>query len=98
MVTIVVTVVYVALILFSVLMWVRLIMDVITSFTRGFRPRGFVLVIAETAYTVTDPPIRLARRVIRPIRIGGAVLDLAWSAVMISAIVVTSLVPLAYAL
>ena len=31
---------------------------------------------AETIYTVTDPPVRLARRVIPMVRIGGVGLDL----------------------
>ncbi len=30
----------------------------------------------ESVYTVTDPPVRALRRVIKPIRIGGVGLDL----------------------
>jgi YggT family protein len=35
-----------------------------------------VLVLAEAIYTVTDPPLRLIRRLLPPIRLGGISLDL----------------------
>jgi len=36
-------------------------------------------VLAEIVYTVTDPPIRLLRRVIPPLRIGGIAIDFAFA-------------------
>jgi len=36
---------------------------------------------------VTDPPLKLVRRVVKPIRFGGAQLDFAWSIVLILSIV-----------
>jgi YggT family protein len=55
----------------------RLILDLVQVFARDWRPSGLLLIIAETVYTVTDPPLRLLRRVIPPIRIGTVQFDLA---------------------
>ena len=32
--------------------------------------------LADIAYRITDPPVRAIRKVIKPIRVGGAYLDL----------------------
>lgn len=34
----------------------RLILEILQSFARQWRPTGVLLVIAEATYTVTDPP------------------------------------------
>jgi YggT family protein len=90
-VSIIATVIYVALTIFFVMMWARFILDLARMFARRWRPRGLVLVLAEAVYTVTDPPIKLVRRVIPPIRIGGAALDFAWSIVMLACIILISI-------
>ena len=56
----------------------RLILDWVQVFAREWRPRGAVLVVAEAVYTVTDPPLRLLRRIIPPIRLGSVQLDLGY--------------------
>ena len=61
----------------------RLIFDYIQMFSRNWRPTGFVLLIAEAIYTVTDPPIRALRRVIPPIRLGSVSLDLSFLVLII---------------
>ena len=61
----------------------RLIFDVVQVFARSWRPSGILLLIAEGIYTVTDPPLRLLRRVIPPLRIGGMQFDLAFLIVLI---------------
>jgi len=91
-VSLVANILYYALFLFFLLMWSRFILDLATSFVRGFRPRGFLLVVAEVTYTVTDRPIRAVRRVIPPLRIGGAALDFGWSIVMLATIILMSIV------
>ncbi|PRY68520.1 YggT family protein [Glaciihabitans tibetensis] len=86
------TIVYIALFLFFLLMWVRFILDLLTNFVRGFKPRGPVLVLAEAAYTVTDPPLRAVRKVLPPVRFGGVALDFGWSLVMLAVIILMSVV------
>ena len=62
---------------------VRLIFDFVQVFARSWRPSGILLLIAEAIYTVTDPPLRLLRRVIPPLRIGGMQFDLAFLIMLI---------------
>ncbi len=62
----------------------RLIFDLVQVFAREWRPSGFLLLVAETIYTVTDPPLRLLRRVIPPIRIGSVQFDLAFLILLIA--------------
>lgn len=54
----------------------RLVFDYITMFARDWRPRGMVLVLAETLYSLTDPPLNALRRVVPPLRLGSISLDL----------------------
>lgn len=61
----------------------RLIFDFVQVFARSWRPSGILLLIAEGIYSVTDPPLRLLRRVIPPLRIGGMQFDLAFLIVLI---------------
>lgn len=56
----------------------RFIIDWIMVLSKSFRPKGPLIVVFEAIYTVTDPPLRLLRRVIPPLRIGGFALDLAF--------------------
>ncbi|CAB4880401.1 MAG: YggT family protein [Actinobacteria bacterium] len=61
----------------------RLVFDFVQIFARSWRPTGLILIIAEAIYTVTDPPLRLLRRVIPPLRLGGMQFDLAFLIVLI---------------
>lgn len=40
--------------------------------------------VIDFAYTLTDPPLKLARRYIPPVRLGPIALDLAWTIVLIA--------------
>jgi len=57
----------------------RLILEVLQSFARQWKPTGVVLVIAEATYTITDPPLKLLRRFIPPLRLGNVALDLSFT-------------------
>lgn len=56
----------------------RLIFDWVQVFSRDWQPRGPLLVIAEVIYTATDPPLKLLRRFIPPLRLGQVALDLSF--------------------
>jgi YggT family protein len=56
----------------------RLIFDWVQVFSRDWRPKGPVLVLANGIYSLTDPPLRALRRVIPPLRLGGIALDVAF--------------------
>ena len=81
--------VYIALSIFILVMWVRLILDFVVNFNRGWRPSGFGLVLAEVVFTITDPPIKFVRRFVPPVRFGGVALDFSWTIVMLVAIVLS---------
>lgn len=86
-ISVVAGVAYVFLLAYFFLMWTRLILDLVQNFSRQWRPRGVALVLAEIVFSLTDPPIRLVRKVLPPIRMGVAALDFSWSIVMILVIV-----------
>ena len=69
---------YLVVLAFFIMLIIRLVIDWIQVFARDWRPSGVVLVVAETVYTVTDPPVRALRRVIPPLRLGQVQLDLAF--------------------
>ncbi|MEC5192337.1 MULTISPECIES: YggT family protein [unclassified Arthrobacter] len=68
--------VYIALLVFLVALIIRLVFDWVQMFARSWRPRGVALVAAHAVYTVTDKPLKLFRRLIPPLRLGGVSLDL----------------------
>lgn len=74
---------YLALLIYVIILLLRLVFDWIQVFSRDWRPRGVVLVVAESVYTVTDPPLRMLRRVIPPLRFGGVQLDLGYLVLML---------------
>ncbi len=59
-------VLYLALLLYIIVLLARLVLEWIRSYARDFRPSGFVLVLFEIVYTLTDPPVRGLRRIIPP--------------------------------
>ncbi|MEI6405255.1 MAG: YggT family protein [Actinomycetes bacterium] len=64
--------------LYQLILIGRLIFEYIRMFAQQWRPQGFLLLVAEFLYSVTDPPLRVVRRVVPPVRIGGAYLDLSY--------------------
>ena len=75
---VVAAVLYYVLTVFLVLLFLRLIFEYVFLLARSFRPTGLVAMLLELIYTVTDPPLKLLRRVLPPLRIGGVSLDLAF--------------------
>jgi len=89
-VSLIATIAYYLLLIFFLLMWARFVLDLAQSFSRGWRPKGPVLLLAEVAYTVTDPPIRRVRKILPPVRLGSVALDFGWSIVMLAVIILMS--------
>ncbi len=87
---------YFLLFIFFLLMWARLIFELVAAFSRGYRPRGPLLVLAEVAYTVTDPPVKAVRRVLPPLRLGGVALDFGWTVVLFAVIILMSIVSVGF--
>jgi len=67
---------------YVLVLFVRAIMSLVLAFTR-YRPSGGAAVAFELVYTVTDPPLRLLRRVIPDIRMGNVSFDLSFLVLII---------------
>ncbi|MBL3700116.1 YggT family protein [Leucobacter luti] len=79
--------------IYTFVLWVRFVLDWITVLNRRFRPRGGVAVAIELVYTITDPPIRMFRRILPPIRLGQVALDLGWMLTMLSCWILLAIIP-----
>ena len=77
------TILYYVVYVFFVLMMVRLVFDYVQMFARSWRPTGPVLVVLEVVYSITDPPIKLVRRFVPPLRLGSVMLDTSFFIVLI---------------
>ena len=71
------------LLLFWLVLIARLVLDMVQLFARSWRPTGFVLVIAEGVFSITDPPLRALRRIIPPLKFGNVQFDLAFLILLI---------------
>ncbi|MDP7701530.1 MULTISPECIES: YggT family protein [unclassified Mycobacterium] len=65
-----------ALFTFWLLLIARVVIEWIRSFSRDWRPTGATVVILEIIMSITDPPVKLLRRLIPQITIGAVRLDL----------------------
>ena len=61
---------------FRVVLWARIILDLVRSLNPRFKPRGIFLVLAELAYILTNWAIKPLSRLIKPIRVGAGYMDL----------------------
>jgi YggT family protein len=73
----------VLLLIFWLFLLARLVFDLVQAFARDWRPRGPLLILLEAIYSVTDPPLRLLRRIIPPLRLGQIQFDLAFLILLI---------------
>lgn len=79
--------------LFVFVLWARLILDWVRVFKPSFRPKGALVILTELVYTLTDPPIKLVRRVLPPIRLGQVSIDLGWMITIFACFIVLALIP-----
>jgi YggT family protein len=69
---------------FSFALIARFIVDLVLSLNRSWRPKGLVVVIVESIYTVTDPALKLIRKIVPAIRVGAIQLDFGWTILLIA--------------
>ncbi|WP_341958133.1 YggT family protein [Microbacterium sp. LWH13-1.2] len=91
-VSIVASILHLALLLYLLVLFARLILGYIPMFNREWRPKGAGLVAAELVYTLTDPPVRFFRRIIPPLRIGSISLDFGFSITILIVLILMSIV------
>lgn len=61
---------------FTFILVFRIVIEMIQSFSRNWRPQRWFMIIAEPIFVITDPPVKALRKVIPPLRMGGIALDL----------------------
>ena len=61
---------------YMLVLLVRVLLSWVPLLNQGWTPRGVVLVMVESVYFVTDPPLKLLRSFIKPVRMGTVSLDL----------------------
>ena len=79
--------------IYTFVLWGRFVLDWVRVINPRFRPRGPLLLLFEAVYTVTDPPIRMFRRLLPPIRLGAVALDLGWMLTMLSCWILIAILP-----
>jgi YggT family protein len=77
------TVIVFAINFYLIVLFARMVLSWVPVLVRDWQPRGPVLVAAEIVYSVTDPPLRALRKVLKPVRLGNLMLDLAFIGLII---------------
>lgn len=77
--------------IFLLVLFARMILSWVPVLVRDWEPRGPMLVVAEIIYSITDPPLRLLRKVLRPVRVGTMMLDLAFIGLTILVLILRQL-------
>jgi len=80
--------------LYLLLLLGRLIFSWIQAFSRSWTPHGPMLVVAETVFTATDPPLKFLSRFIPVLRLGSVALDLSFMVLFFAVLILIYLVPL----
>lgn len=78
------------LLIYFIVLLARLVLEYIPMFNREWRPKGAGLVVAEIVFTVTDPPIKLFRRLIPPLRVGPVAIDFGFALTMFVVLILMS--------
>lgn len=72
---------------FWLLLIARIVVEFIRSFSRDWRPRGVTVVLLEVIMSVTDPPVKLLRRIIPQLTIGAVRIDLSIMVLLLAAFI-----------
>ncbi len=81
------SVVFFVLFVFFLLLIARFVVDWVMVFARQWRPTGLVAAGLEVVYSATDPPLKVLRRVIPPLRLGSVSLDLGFMVLMLGVVI-----------
>ncbi|MGI9092052.1 MAG: YggT family protein [Mycobacteriales bacterium] len=67
---------YFVLLVFLLLLIARFVVEWVMQLARRWRPSGVMAAGLEVVYSATDPPLKLLRKLIPPLRLGGVSIDL----------------------
>lgn len=81
--------------IFTYLLLARIVIEMIQSYSRSWRPGRVFSSIGEVIFIITDPPVKLVRRLIPPLPMGGVLVDISvlllFFVLMIARIIITNL-------
>lgn len=83
--------------LYILTLFARVILDLVRTLARDWRPKGLALILSELIYALTDPPLRFLRRVIPPLSLGRVRLDLAFMVLLILCYILSAILGAALA-
>lgn len=84
--------------LYTLMVIVRLIIEMIQSFSKHFDPPRWFMIGAEFFFITTDPPIKFLRRYIPPLPLGGVALDVSVIVLFIGLMVLSALIRVVFGL
>ena len=58
--------------LYSLLVIVRIIIEMVQAFSKQFDPPHWFIMVAEPIFRMTDPPVNALRKLIPPLTLGGS--------------------------
>ena len=76
-----------ALFIFWLLLIARVVVEFIRSFSRDWHPRGVTVVVLEIVLSITDPPVKLLRRLIPQLTVGAVRFDLSIMLLLLAAFI-----------
>lgn len=76
-------IVHLLLFCYVLVLLLRISISIVRNVDPAWRPRRFMLVVAEVTYSLTDPPLNLLKRLVPPVQIGGMRIDVAFIALFV---------------
>lgn len=73
--------------IFFFAMIIRFIADLVMAVNPSWKPNRFLIPFFDLSFTLTDPPLKFLRRFIKPIRLGGIGIDLAWTVLFFAVLI-----------
>jgi YggT family protein len=70
----------------------RFVVDLVLSLNGAWRPKGLLVVLVESIYTITDPPLKAIRKFVPALRLGPVQIDLAWTVLFVAVVFAQRLV------
>ncbi|EFV12293.1 YggT family protein [Segniliparus rugosus] len=77
---------------FWLLLLARSVIELVQSLSPDWRPRGVLVVVLELVFMVTDPPVRLFRRIIPNTTIGSVRVDISLMVLMFAVLIALRIV------
>jgi YggT family protein len=74
--------------LYILVLLARIILTLLISVSRDLKPTGVGLVITEGVFTLTDPPVKVVRKIIPPLNLGQIRIDVGFMVLLFLAFVI----------